>query len=83
MTPVNPTDSIRYITNSTGKTTDVIIPVELWKKLIENLEAESGLKWVDENEDKAHILADLQNSLQEAKAGKTLPIEELWANLES
>lgn len=82
MTPTQLTNNIRYITNSTGETTDVVIPVELWKKLMNSLETESGLKWVDENEPKEQILADLQTSLREAKAGGTQPLEELWTDLD-
>lgn len=59
---------IRYVTNAEGKTTDVIVPVEIWQQLINSLEvdADSGLAWVDEQEPKAQILADLQESLRQS-----------------
>jgi hypothetical protein len=74
--------NIRYITNSEGKTTDVIIPVEIWKKMIISLDTKSGLAWIDEQESKEEILADLKESIQDAKAGKTFPIDELWDDIE-
>jgi hypothetical protein len=73
---------IRYITNANGKTTDVIIPIEIWEKLITSLDTESGLAWIDEQESKEQILADLQESIQDTKAGKTFSIDELWDGIE-
>jgi hypothetical protein len=40
----------------------------------------SGLSPIDENEPKAKILADLQESIRAAKTGKTHPISKLWGN---
>ncbi len=37
----------------------------------------SGLSPIDENEPKAQILADLQEFIRAAKAGKTYPISQL------
>jgi hypothetical protein len=38
----------------------------------------SGLDRIDEDEPKARILADLQESIRQAAAGQTFPISELW-----
>jgi len=74
---------IRYVINAAGETTDVIVPVELWQKLIDSLNPNaSGLDWIDEQEPKAQILADLQESLQQAAAGQTFPVSQLWDNIE-
>ena len=70
---------IRYVTNVNGETTDVLVPVELWQQLISSINSDnvSGLAWIDEQEPKAQILADLQESVRQA-AGQTFPVSELW-----
>lgn len=74
---------IRYVTNAAGERTDVLVPVELWQKLMDSLNLNaSGLAWIDEQEPKAQILADLQESLQQAAAGQTFLVSELWDNIE-
>jgi hypothetical protein len=72
---------IRYVTNADGKTTDVIVPVELWQQLISSVDIDSGLAWIDEQEPKAQILADLQESIQHAATGQTFPVSQLWDNI--
>jgi hypothetical protein len=76
---------VRYVTNLEGETTDVIIPIELWQRLISyiNSDSVSGLAWMDEQESKAQILADLQESLREGKAGNTFPVSQLWEDIEA
>ena len=71
---------IRYVTNSEGKTTDVLVPLELWQQLIHSLNTDSisGLTWIDEQEPKEQILADLQESVRLAAAGQTFPASQLW-----
>ncbi len=78
---IAPIDScIRYVTNCEGKTTDVIVPVELWQQIINsiNIDSISGLSLVDEQEPKGQILADLQESVRLAAAGQTFPVSQLW-----
>jgi hypothetical protein len=41
----------------------------------------SGLAWIDEQEPKAQILANLQESVRQATAGQTLPVSELWDDI--
>jgi membrane-bound lytic murein transglycosylase MltF len=78
---------IRYVTNADGKTTDVIVPVEIWQQLINSVDVDvdvdtdSGLAWVDEQEPKAQILADLQESLQQVATGQTFPLSQLWQDI--
>ncbi|AFY32384.1 hypothetical protein [Calothrix sp. PCC 7507] len=76
---------IRYVTNVDGETTDVLIPVELWQHLISSINSDSvtGLAWIDEQEPKAQILADLQESIRQATAGQTFPVSELWDDIEA
>jgi hypothetical protein len=76
---------VRYVTNLEGKTTDVIIPVELWQQLISSINSDnvSGLAWIDEQEPKSQILADLQESVREGKSGNTFPISQLWEDIEA
>ena len=71
---------IRYVTDSEGKTTDVLVPLELWQQLIHFLNTDniSGLDWIDEQEPKEQILADLQESVRLAAAGQTFPVSQLW-----
>jgi hypothetical protein len=71
---------IRYVTNSEGKSTDLLVPLELWQQLIHLLNTYniSGLAWIDEQEPKEQILADLQESLRLAAAGQTFPVSQLW-----
>ena len=71
---------IRYITNSEGKTTDVLVPLELWQQLIHSLNNDnvSGLAWIDEQEPKEQILADLQESVRLAATGQTFPASQFW-----
>lgn len=70
---------IKYITNAAEKKTEAIIPVEIWETLINLLQAiKSGLDTIDKNEPKAGILADLQESIRQAKIEQTYPISQLW-----
>jgi hypothetical protein len=73
-------NQIRYVTNADGETTDVLVPVELWQQLISSINSDnaSGLAWIDEQEPKAQILADLQESVRQVAAGQTFPVSELW-----
>jgi hypothetical protein len=74
---------IRYVTNVDGETTDVLVPLELWQQLMSSINPDhvSGLAYIDEQELKAHILADLQESLRQAAAGQTFPVSELWDDI--
>ncbi|AFZ24304.1 hypothetical protein Cylst_2062 [Cylindrospermum stagnale PCC 7417] len=75
---------IRYVTNVDGETTDVLVPLELWQQLISSINSDnaSGLAWIDEQEPKAQILADLQESVRQvAAAGQTYPVSELWDDI--
>lgn len=77
-------NQIKYVTNAAGEKTEAIVPVEIWESLIKLLQAiESGLDPIDENEPKATILADLLESIQQARTGQTHPISELWNDMES
>ena len=73
-------NQIRYVINLKGETTDVLVPVELWQQLISciNSDNASGLAWIDEQEPKAQILADLQESVRQGAVGQTFPVSELW-----
>jgi len=76
--------SVRYVTNTAGETTDVLVPLELWQQLINALQdPASGLAWIDEHEPNTQILADLQESLKQANAGKTLPVAQIWNDIEA
>ncbi|MBD2692041.1 hypothetical protein [Anabaena catenula] len=74
---------IRYVTNVDGETTDVLVPVELWKQLISSINSDntSGLAWIDEQEPKAQILADLQESMRQVATGQTFPVSQLWDDI--
>jgi hypothetical protein len=74
---------IRYITNAEGKTTDVIIPLEIWQQLIDLLAIDhvSGLARIDEQEHNQNILVDLQESIKLAELGQTFPISQLWQDI--
>lgn len=57
---------------------------KIWETFINRLQArESGLDTIDENEPKGDILADLQESIRQARAGQTYPISELWDDIDS
>lgn len=76
---------IRYITNVDGELIDVIVPIELWQQLISSINSDtaSGLAWIDEQEPKAQILADLQESVRQAAVGQTFPVSELWDDIQA
>lgn len=75
--------SVRYVTNAAGEKTDVLVPVELWEKLIKFLRLEeSGLDAIDEHEPNAQILADLQEAIRQGRAEETFPISELWDGID-
>ncbi|MEA5569351.1 hypothetical protein [Anabaena sp. UHCC 0399] len=76
---------IRYVTNVDGETTDVLVPIELWQQLMSSVNPDnvSGLAWIDEQEPKAQILADLQESVRQAAVGQTFPVSELWDDIEA
>ncbi|BAY63250.1 hypothetical protein NIES22_33360 [Calothrix brevissima NIES-22] len=76
---------IRYITNVDGELIDVIVPIELWQQLISSINSDTanGLAWIDEQEPKAQILADLQESVRQAAVGQTFPVSELWDDIQA
>lgn len=75
---------VKYVSDASGATTEVIVPMALWQMLLEKLSPEvSGLDSADENEPKEQILADLQESLRAATAGNHYPVSELWDSLEN
>lgn len=76
---------IRYVTNAEGETTDVLVSIELWQQIISSVNSDnvSGLAWIDEQEPKAQILSDLQESVRQAAAGKTFPVSELWDDMKA
>jgi hypothetical protein len=70
---------VQYVTNAQGETTGVLVPLNVWEDLLRSLQAfadEPGQ--IDEAEPKEQILADLKESLRQAKAGQTFPVSELW-----
>jgi hypothetical protein len=74
---------VKYVSNASGETTEVIVPVALWQALMDRLKpALSGLDPLDENEPKEQILADLQESLRAGVAGNHHPISKLWEGLD-
>ena len=76
--------SIKYVTNAAGEKTDVLVPVGIWDELIESLQSiANDLDRVDEEEEpKAKILGDLQESIRQVAAGQTFPISELWDDMD-
>lgn len=80
---------VKYISNAQGEKTEVIIPIEVWRSLLQKITPSeldstlSGLSPVDENEPKTQIIADLQESIRAARAGETYPISQLWEDLDS
>ncbi|MEO1133644.1 MAG: hypothetical protein AAFX40_13170 [Cyanobacteria bacterium J06639_1] len=75
---------IRYLTNSGGEPTDVLVPIDIWEQLISTLrEQESGLAWIDEREPTSQLLEDLRSSLKEAVSQQTAPIAQLWQDIEA
>lgn len=74
---------VKYVTNEEGKPIEVLVPFELWQQMLATLQdTESGLAWVDEHEPVTQLLTDLKSSLEHAAAGQTLPVEQLWQNLD-
>jgi hypothetical protein len=71
---------IRYVTNAEGRATDVIVPLETWQELISLLKTDeiSGLAWIDDQEPKQQILADLQESIRLGATGQTFSVLQLW-----
>lgn len=67
-------DKIRYLTNEEGKKTDVLIPLAMWENILQNL----PLEIEEENDHKTQLIADLKQSLLDARDGKTYPLEQLW-----
>ncbi|MGB7413942.1 MAG: hypothetical protein WA902_07015 [Thermosynechococcaceae cyanobacterium] len=72
---------VRYLTNAAGEKTDVLVPVDLWESLLALLPTNSGLDPIDELEPNSQILADFKAATQQAQAGQTFPLSELWHDL--
>jgi len=72
-------NQIRYLTNQEGKTTDVLIPLTIWESIIEKLNPKTT---EEEDDSKAQLIADLKQSLRDARDGKTYPLEQLWEDSE-
>lgn len=68
---------VKYIADSTGKKTDVIVPVEVWQELLA-----SWQQLVEQLEDKEDITLFKEWLHQkESGAGQTLSLEELEREL--
>ena len=75
---------IKYVTDAAVEKTEVLVPVEIWSHLIELLQPiGSGLDTIDSSEPKAYILADLQESIRQSRAGQTYPISTLWDDIDN
>ena len=84
MTNIFLENQVRYVMDATGEATEVLVPIALWQKLLQTLQdPDSGLIWIDEHEPNAQILSDLQISFQQAVAGQTLPVSQLWNDIET
>ena len=66
---------VRYVTNADGQTTDVLVPLSVWEALLENNTLEDP--------DPETIAASLHRGLEDINAGRTKPLAELWANLDT
>jgi hypothetical protein len=74
---------VQYVTNAQGKTTGVLVPLEVWEELLKSWQTLADeLGQVDEAEPNEQILADLKDSLGKVKAGQTFPISELWDGID-
>ena len=74
---------VQYVTNAQGKTTGVLVPLEVWEELLKSWQALADeLGQVDEAEPNEQILADLKDSLRQVKAGQTFPASELWDGID-
>lgn len=79
-----PKESIRYVTDTEGKTTGVLVEIDLWQQLVKLVSPDqvSGLAGIDEYEPRAELIKDLQESLQQAIAGKSFSLSQLWEDAE-
>ncbi|NJO42812.1 MAG: hypothetical protein HC769_11020 [Cyanobacteria bacterium CRU_2_1] len=74
---------VQYVTNAQGETTGVLVPLNVWENLLKSLQDFADeIGQIDEAEPKEQILADLQDSLRQVKAGQTFPISELWDGID-
>lgn len=71
-------NKVRYLTDEEGKKTDVLIPLAVWENILQNL----NLETVEQSDSKAELIADLKQSLLDAQAGKTFPLEEVLLDSE-
>ena len=75
---------LKYVTNSAGDKTEVIVPVALWNAVLGLLpKLESGLDPSDEFESKQDILSDLKDALRETQQGISYPVADLWDGIDS
>lgn len=75
-------EGVRYLTNDAGEKTDVLVPLDMWEKILDLIQPTSGLDPVDEQEPVSQILADLKTAVHHAQAGETAPISELWNGID-
>lgn len=74
-------DKVRYLTNQNGEKTDVLIPLMLWKNILETLEKSDNIS-LDLEEEKRRVIAEFKQSILDAREGKTFPVETLWENID-
>ncbi|HAG82782.1 MAG TPA: hypothetical protein DCL61_16895 [Cyanobacteria bacterium UBA12227] len=72
---------IQYVTNSQGECIGVVIPLAVWEQLMPFLQALMNAE-IDDQEPKENILADLQESIRQARRGETFPLSELWDGID-
>ncbi len=68
---------IQYVTNSQGERISIVVPLAVWEQLMPFLQALMNAE-IDDQEPKENILADLQESIRQARRGETFPLSELW-----
>jgi hypothetical protein len=64
---------VKYVTNAEGHTTDVLVPLSVWEALLEGSALEDPYAEA--------IAAIIERGVEDIKAGRTKPVEELLANL--
>ena len=72
---------IQYVTNAEGDRIGVVVPLAVWEQLIPFLQTLMNAQ-IDDEEPKENILADLQESIRQARRGETFPLSELWDGID-
>ncbi len=72
---------VEYVTNTDGDCVGVFVPIAVWEEFKRGWQALVNAQ-MDDDEPNEILPTELKESIRQATAGETLPLSELWTDLD-